>query len=778
MPPLLGVALAVVLRHPLPARTTFHLLSAIIVGLSALAWWAHALNDLCDIEDDARSAKPNQMTGLSPSWRWTLLLVLPMISVMVTRPFMMSSSLPAIVLGSNYLIFALYSVPPVRLKSRRWTGVFADAAGAHALPTLFVLSVIPGGITGRPVDIVFAAAVTVSAFAVGLRGIMAHQYGDRLADTQAQLRTLGTTVALSFSRKLVQLVIVPVEAVALIVFIVITAPAAPLLVLFTLLFISVETGKMRRSWTSQLLDPQRTRGRYFPLVNNDVYELWFPLALSLQLAADGFAFLSAPLVLSLLFGRGMLRRLRAMDPLFEPVHVSTPTDGTTAQHQFAPHAVSRRRPDVVPQLPDAITVVIGSPNWSRNGVNLHSERMLRGLARRGIKGLLLLTEEDTDLVSVDTPRLPLPTDLHIEYLPVARTGSWGAHWGATVNFLEAHAPCIYLPTFDWRHACVLPQLSSQVHVVGSLYDDNGLSAEQAKRLHGCWSGLVASSDAVADAYRNACDADATVPVVVPDAYDIPVQLELRSHQECRLDELLVCASNLDASCDQLKDILECLALRDVPTTPLILGNADNPEQPLPDLSAIAPFAPLVSQWPVYPTVFYDHIAVVCWMTSDHMPRELIEAMAHGCIPFLIHRGHPPHVLFRQGENCFLFAPDSAEEIAEQLRSLRANPERRKQMADAAHQAIADWFPAFDLAIDGYITLFNSAVKMSEDGTFQRAAGPLRLPPAKVNGIPIFPVAVCHDDADFGQFPTVEDLEDFRHAVGVAHMSRHSRLKGL
>ena len=81
----------------------------------------------------------------------------------------------------------------------------------------------------------------------------------------------------------------------------------------------------------------------------------------------------------------------------------------------------------------------------------------------------------------------------IEELEVAGQDNWGARWGAMIRTLEAAAPCIYFPTYDWRHSCVVPALSNRVIVVGTLHDTEGLYTEHAKRLGSFWNAVVATS---------------------------------------------------------------------------------------------------------------------------------------------------------------------------------------------------------------------------------------------------------------------------------------------
>ena len=132
-----------------------------------------------------------------------------------------------------------------------------------------------------------------------------------------------------------------------------------------------------------------------------------------------------------------------------------------------------------------------------NGVNSWCEDLVRGLRGAGLNARLLLTEESTDLVSIEGERLVRPGDLPVDELRVNGRDNWGARWGAMIRLLEEAAPCIYLPTYDWRHSCVVPALSDGVLVVGTVHDTEALYTEHAERVGHYWNAVVATSRPIA-----------------------------------------------------------------------------------------------------------------------------------------------------------------------------------------------------------------------------------------------------------------------------------------
>ena len=69
-------------------------------------------------------------------------------------------------------------------------------------------------------------------------------------------------------------------------------------------------------------------------------------------------------------------------------------------------------------------VIVASPRWVVNGVNVFSENLVRGLSARGVNAHLLITGSNEG----DAKLMPLPRDIRVHHLPV-KTGGAGGHAG-------------------------------------------------------------------------------------------------------------------------------------------------------------------------------------------------------------------------------------------------------------------------------------------------------------------------------------------------------------
>ena len=118
----------------------------LLLSLVPLAAFASLINDLSDIAEDRIAGKRNHLDGMSR------LRVLGLFAASLIPGIAIAASLrqtPGLVViyAANWLIFALYSVPPVRLKSRALLGIIAIALGESFLPHLFALFLTAAAVT-------------------------------------------------------------------------------------------------------------------------------------------------------------------------------------------------------------------------------------------------------------------------------------------------------------------------------------------------------------------------------------------------------------------------------------------------------------------------------------------------------------------------------------------------------------------------------------------------------------------------------------------------------
>src|SRR5262245_33147709 len=162
---------------------------SLLLSMMTAAIYASAINELADRGDDAAAGKRNRAAdrprsiaavfavavGAGSTFAWLWRHDTPLLSCYL----------------ATWLAFALYSIPPFRLKTRGLAGVLCDAAGEQMFPALAAVFMTGRG-TQRAVSGAWVASVAIWTLAFGLRGILWHQSRDVENDRAAGVRTFAS----------------------------------------------------------------------------------------------------------------------------------------------------------------------------------------------------------------------------------------------------------------------------------------------------------------------------------------------------------------------------------------------------------------------------------------------------------------------------------------------------------------------------------------------------------------------------------------------------------
>ena len=211
--PILSVFCATAFVEDVSVARIWPSLVALLLAIAPCAAYVSLVNYITDRADDRCAGKPNRMVD-KPAWLMALLLAAP-ISIAVLFSALWRDDL---LLVAAYLCawaaFTLYSVPPIRLKSRGILGVVADASGAHLFPSL-VAALLAFRAGGKPIDLTWIGALAAWAFGSGLRGILWHQLCDRDVDRKAGVATFVQRHSSRAAIWLAAYVAMPLEVLAL-----------------------------------------------------------------------------------------------------------------------------------------------------------------------------------------------------------------------------------------------------------------------------------------------------------------------------------------------------------------------------------------------------------------------------------------------------------------------------------------------------------------------------------------------------------------------------------
>ena len=411
-----------------------------------------------------------------------------------------------------------------------------------------------------------------------------------------------------------------------------------------------------------------------------------------------------------------------------------------------------------------LPVFVSAPVWTANGVNDGSEVLVRHLTGAGLDARLLLTEEDTDLIRIDSPRMALPADLRTERLRVRGRDSWGARWGALRRLLESAAPCVYMPNHDWRHAAVVPMLPRNVIVIGHVHDDGPLYREQAQRLAGAWDALVWPDRAQARHARQAWPALARSSCAIPPGLHLPAPGPPQALPTLSPAQFLWLAHGHESAEQQAWLVALARQLQGLPVP--ARHRAINPPQAilaaLTDAGIEVVSQPLRGDWLAW--CGQSRFVVVADATGSAWPL-MLEAMAQGCVA--LHPGTAPASAAVPDRHSGLFAPDgTVAGLVQAVRAACADPAGLQALAaGACTQARRAGYSEARMG-QAYLGLIRDCLAAAETGLFKRPPGPLAPPPAKVQDATVFPVDTPYRHPVYGVFPSEADARDFAFEAGL------------
>ena len=282
-----------------PLATLWPQVLTLLLALVPGAVYVSVLNDITDRDQDLAAGKANRLAGRS-SMTVTALLALPLTLGLGTMFMWRDDPLVLCLYAAAWLSFTLYSVPPIRLKTRGLAGVLADACGAHLFPSLLAVALTFRAVD-RPIDVLWFVATGLWALAYGLRGILWHQLSDVANDRAAGVRTFVERHSSARVVALAKYLVFPVELVGLTLLL---AQLHQPLVLAGLGAYGVMVAAKVRLWGmhATIVD---SRPR-FVLVLHEYYDVYLPLSILAAAAVHNTGDLIVLAVHLLLFPRRFL----------------------------------------------------------------------------------------------------------------------------------------------------------------------------------------------------------------------------------------------------------------------------------------------------------------------------------------------------------------------------------------------------------------------------------------------------------------------------------------
>jgi hypothetical protein len=334
-----------------------------------------------------------------------------------------------------------------------------------------------------------------------------------------------------------------------------------------------------------------------------------------------------------------------------------------------------------------------------------------------------------------------------------------------IRYLEDRAPCVYMPTFDWRHACVLPRLSSRVYAVGWSWEGDALCREQIHRLADYWSAVVAFTPAAARHVRIAEPLLAGRVVTIPDGLRVLSAPLARARGAGIPVQALIVGAALDSMEIDAGGLSERLRHSgvDVRLTMVGCGSPERMTDAALNRGSAARY--------LFPNELSDLMLgeldlVVAPVTERGLAAEAWEAIGHGAAPLLIgENGACPDPL-TPGKTCWPVPTGDLDSLVTGLAVLSADAARREAVGRAALDAVRAILFRAEHMLDEYVSLFEQVLTARTVAATSPLA-PMLAPPARVDGLEVFPVSLEHEVAGIGGFPSEADYTEYARRIDKA-----------
>ncbi len=173
------------------------------IGFASLGYF---INEFFDIKSDAKAGKINKL-ALVPIYARVGILVIVLTLTFFPWIWLPKNQLSFILIGSQLLLFLLYSMPFPRLKESIYFSLVLDAFYAYSVPLLLsfhTFSLLAGSKTYPVWFYLFFLAVTF----IGLRNILTHQIRDVFKDAVSGQKSLPMVLGLNRTILLIKLLFI------------------------------------------------------------------------------------------------------------------------------------------------------------------------------------------------------------------------------------------------------------------------------------------------------------------------------------------------------------------------------------------------------------------------------------------------------------------------------------------------------------------------------------------------------------------------------------------
>ena len=182
-------------------------LTGLVVAMMVSASWGFLLNDLADRDADAKGGRADALHGhgLGKRTMWALILLTAVVSWAIV--FLIGGGLVFKgVLAFDYLVAIAYSMPPLKLKVRKFWGFLANSLMERPLPVVVFLAYM---------HYYTVATVLLPVLMELTWSVFKHQAADVREDIRANVITFAASLGEGLSTRIVMRVLNPLSVFSL-----------------------------------------------------------------------------------------------------------------------------------------------------------------------------------------------------------------------------------------------------------------------------------------------------------------------------------------------------------------------------------------------------------------------------------------------------------------------------------------------------------------------------------------------------------------------------------
>ncbi len=374
-------------------------------------------------------------------------------------------------------------------------------------------------------------------------------------------------------------------------------------------------------------------------------------------------------------------------------------------------------------------IIFTTPHYELSGVNTFHANLIRALRRQGWEAELLITQKDAPW------RIAMPPDPHVptSNLLQGDETDWPARWRRLTDYLEAHAPCLYVPGYDFYYSCVSSLLSDKVGILGVLHSDEEVHYDHAVRLGRYWNRIVCVSRHIAEQTAQRCPQVADRLVTVP--YGVPACG--RAVRDGRAEEPLriVYAGRLIQYQKRILDLIDVtrgLNARGVRYVLTVVG--DGPERAVlakawkSDIAGGNVLMTGTLSNAQTQESFLQNDVVILTSAFEGLPLALLEAMGAGCVPVVSQTESGIPELIRSGETGFSVKQGNITGFVDALAALAGDRSLLQKMSRASFDAVSNGPYEIDTVAGIYGKMFDEMLQDITGNGFGRLREPIQAPP--------------------------------------------------